>query len=81
MVTVEQLRDLYGTKPTWQLYDIRRAAYAGLKLPGVTPDQLADLFVVLGVISEQLLIRGVVTPRRGPFYMNGRDGVPCPIDD
>lgn len=81
MVDLEELRAHYAELPTWQLQDIRREAYRFLAKPGLPPEHLAQCFMSLGLVEEQLVLRGIEPPRSRPIYMNGAIGPPAPIDD
>lgn len=80
-LTIEQMRSHYGKMPSWQLWQVLGETDRALNLAGLSPAMLADLFMIRGVIHEHLTLRGDLIPDRGPFYLNGSDGAPSPIDD
>lgn len=59
MVTVEQLRERYAVASTPDLLEARRIAYETLKARGLAAEDLALVFMALGVVDAELQVRSV----------------------
>lgn len=73
MVTVQELRANYKLKPTMELLEIRRNAYEMLQRAGLAPEDLGLLFTALGVVNDELQLRGIGPLRDRPEFPTYQD--------
>lgn len=73
MVTVEELRKRYAQCSTPELLEARRLGHETLKARGLAAEDLALVFMALGVVDAELQVRGVGPKKERPEFPTHRD--------
>lgn len=69
MVTLDELKEHYSKLGSDELLEIRANAYSLLERRGLAPEDLAAIFMALGVAETLLQIRRVpLSPTRHDYY-------------